>query len=173
MNTGQHESGDDKSGGTPRTADLVDIHGDDLPSCELQLVNYGGHQRFSGPIVTFQTVDDNLLLKQLTGEPGQGRVIVVDAGGSLRTAMLGGDMAARAANSGWAGIVIHGAVRDSVELAQLPIGIKALGTNPRRSKKAGTGQIDVEVDFGSVHFAPGFVIVSDEDGIVVLPQPTT
>jgi regulator of ribonuclease activity A len=157
----------------PRTADLIDLHGDELPSCDVQLINFGGHTRFSGPIATFRTTDDNLVVRQITAEPGEGRVLVIDAGGSLHTAMIGGDMAAKAADNGWAGLVIHGAVRDSAELAQLPLGVKALGTNPRRSKKAGTGDRDIDVHFGSVVFRPGLLLVSDEDGIVVIPALTT
>lgn len=154
---------------TTCTADLVDEYGDDLQSCELQLRQFGGARTFRGEIVTMRSHEDNMLLKQIISEPGEGRVIVVDTGGSLRVAMIGDNMAATAAANGWAGFVINGSVRDSVALADIPIGVKAVGTNPRRSDKDGTGERDVPVSFGGITFHPGAVLVSDDDGIVVLP----
>jgi len=153
---------------TTSTTDVVDEFGDAAQSCDLQLRNFGGRHRFSGTIVTFRSPEDNIVLKTIVTEPGQGRVIVVDAGGSLHGAMLGDNMAAVAAAAGWAGLVVNGAVRDSVALTELPIGIKALGTNPRRSRKEGAGERDVDVEFGGVVFRPGDHLVADEDGIVVV-----
>jgi regulator of ribonuclease activity A len=151
------------------TSDLYDLHGETLQSCDLQLRQLGGISSFAGPIVTFRSHEDNLLLKRIIDEPGVGRVLVVDTGGSLRVAMLGDSMAARAARNGWSGIVVNGAVRDIPALAGLPLGIKALGANPRRSRKDGRGERDVVVTFGGAAFTPGRVLVSDDDGIVVLP----
>lgn len=151
------------------TSDLYDLHGEALQSCDLQLRQLGGIRHFSGPIVTFRSHEDNLLLKRIVDEPGVGRVLVVDTGGSLHVAMLGDSMAARAARNGWSGIVVNGAVRDVRALAGLPLGVKALGVNPRRSRKDGTGERDVVVAFGDAAFTPGRVLVSDDDGIVVLP----
>lgn len=152
------------------TADLYDLYGDQLQSCDLQLRQLGGVSRFSGPIVTFRSDEDNLVLKSIIREPGAGRVLVVDTGGSLHVAMLGDSMAARAARNGWSGLVINGAVRDVQALAGLPLGVKALGANPRRSRKAGAGERDVVVTFGGAVFTPGRMLVSDNDGIVVLPD---
>lgn len=154
----------------PRTTDLVDEHGDALQSCDLQLRDLGGRARFWGLISTFRSPEDNIVLKQVVSEPGEGRVIVVDAGGSLHGAMIGDNMAARAAVNGWAGFVINGVVRDVAALARLPIGVKAIGTNPRRSRKDGAGERDVDVTFGGVTFRPGDLLVADEDGVVVLPS---
>lgn len=151
------------------TSDLVDEHGDAIQSCDLQFRDFGGNVRFGGVITTFRSPEDNLVLKQIVAEPGEGRVIVIDAGGTVHGAMLGDNMAEKAAANGWAGLIVHGAVRDSRALASLPIGVKALGTNPRRSAKAGVGERDVDVAFGGVTFTPGRVVVADEDGIVVLP----
>lgn len=151
------------------TSDLYDLHGETLQSCDLQLRQLGGIRHFSGQIVTFRSDEDNLLLKRIIDEPGAGRVLVVDTGGSVRVAMLGDSMAARAARNGWSGIVVNGAVRDVQALAGLPLGIKALGANPRRSRKHGTGERDVVVTFGGAVFTPGHVLVSDDDGILVLP----
>lgn len=157
----------------PSTSDLVDQFGDGLQSCDIPFRDFGGHVRFGGVIATFRSPEDNIILKEMTAEPGRGRVIVVDAGGTTHGAMLGDNMAERAAANGWAGIIVHGAVRDSRALAELPIGIKALGTNPRRSRKNGEGERDVDVTFGGVVFRAGDHVVADEDGIVVLPADAT
>jgi regulator of ribonuclease activity A len=151
-----------------RTADLCDLHGDRLQSCTLQLRQYGGKRSFSGRVVTFRSDEDNLLLKDIIQEPGDGRVLVVDTAGSVRVAMIGDSMAETAARNGWAGFVINGAVRDVCALAELPIGIKAMGSNPQRSRKTGSGERDVPVGFGGVVFRPGSYLVSDDDGIVLL-----
>jgi regulator of ribonuclease activity A len=115
-------------------------------------------------------MDDNVLVKQLLGTEGHGRVLVVDGGGSLTTALLGDKMAGMGCKNGWAGIVINGAVRDTVALATIAFGVKALGSNPRKSGKVGTGQIDVAVQFGTVKFTSGQWVYCDEDGIVVADQ---
>ena len=151
------------------TADLYDEHGDTLDSCETQFRSYGGHRAFSGPAVTLRCVEDNVVLRSVISEPGNGRVVVVDGGGSLHRALMGDLMAQLAVDNGWAGIVVHGAVRDTAVLAGMPIGIKALGTNPRPSTKTGAGARDVEVSFGGAIFRPGDHVFCDDDGIVVLP----
>jgi regulator of ribonuclease activity A len=127
------------------TSDLYDQHGESLESCDLPFRNYAGLRAFSGEIVTFRSREDNLILKDIVAERGNGRVIVVDTEGVTRCAMLGDNMALKAHANGWAGIVINGAVRDVEALSQIPIGIKALGSNPRRSLKAGAGERDVAI----------------------------
>jgi regulator of ribonuclease activity A len=127
--------------------------------------------RFSGPVRTVSCRHDNALVKQVLAEPGDGAVLVVDGGGSLHTALMGDVIAASAVAGGWAGVVIHGAVRDTVALAAMDLGIKALGSNPRKSAKAGAGEVDEPVEFGGVLFAPGAHLYSDEDGILVTRQP--
>lgn len=149
------------------TADVMDRHPDAYDVCELQLRSLGGRAAFQGAVSTVQCLEDNVLLRAALDEPGAGRVLVVDGGGSLRTALLGDVVAGLAVSNGWAGLVVHGAVRDSLALADLDLGIKALGTNPRKSGKAGTGQRDVPVSFGGATFSPGALLVSDEDGLVV------
>ncbi|MGR6915565.1 ribonuclease E activity regulator RraA [[Actinomadura] parvosata] len=149
------------------TADLYDEHGDRLDSCDLQLRQYGGRRAFSGTIATVRCHQDNALLKSVLGEPGEGRVLVVDGGGSLHTALMGDLIAGMAAGNGWAGVVINGAVRDVTALRELDLGIKALGSNPRKSGKSGTGERDVPVSFGGVTFRPGAELFSDDDGILV------
>ncbi|MEU6730265.1 ribonuclease E activity regulator RraA [Nonomuraea wenchangensis] len=152
---------------TISTADLYDEHGDRLDSCQLQLRQYGGRRAFSGRIVTVRCHEDNALLKSVLSEPGEGRVLVVDGGGSLRAALMGDVIAGIAVASGWAGVVINGAVRDVAALRDLDLGVKALGSNPRKSAKTGAGERDVPVTFGDAVFHPGAELFSDEDGILV------
>ncbi len=150
------------------TADLLDEHPDDALVCQLAFRQFGGVQEFSGPISTIRCFEDNVLLKARVAEPGLGRVLVVDGGGSLgsrSSATWSRGSRPRAAGSG---VVVHGCVRDVAVLRHLPIGIKALGSNPRPSGKAGAGEIDVPVEFGGVTFRPGALLTSDDDGIVVL-----
>jgi regulator of ribonuclease activity A len=154
---------------TRATADILD----ELPDagvCLLPLRSFGGRRAFSGELRTVRCFEDNVLLKRALGEPGDGRVLVVDAGGSMRVAVLGDNIGALAQESGWAGIVVNGCVRDVDALAGLDLGILALGSNPRPSGKAGDGEVDVPVTFGDVMFRPGDMLYADADGVVVLPR---
>jgi regulator of ribonuclease activity A len=153
---------------SPATADLIDAHGT-LPSCDTQFRSFGGAPRFHGVIRTIRCRDDNALVKRLLSEPGAGQVLVVDGGGSLHCALVGDVVAGSALANGWSGLVIHGAIRDALAMLRLGIGVKALGTNPRKSAKTGAGEIDVAVSFGGVVFTPGHQLYADEDGIVVSP----
>jgi len=149
------------------TADLYDVHGDSLQSLPLQLRSFGGRARFEGPIRTVRCFQDNALLKSVLSSPGDGAVLVVDGAGSYDTALMGDMIAQLAVDNGWAGVVIHGCVRDSAMIATMPLGVKALGTNPRKSGKEGTGEVDVDVVFGGVRFRPGARLHADEDGVLV------
>jgi regulator of ribonuclease activity A len=149
------------------TADLVDDIGPDVRSCDVQFRQFGGRTQFAGPISTVRCFQDNALLKSVLSEPGEGRVLVIDGGGSLHTALVGDVIAELARRSGWAGLIVNGAVRDAATLRDLDLGIKALGTNPRKSTKTGAGDRDVVLDIGGVTFAPGEFAFSDDDGIVV------
>ena len=151
------------------TADLVDDIYPDVRSCDLQLRNFGGVTDFAGPITTVKCFQDNALLKSVLVEPGEGGVLVIDGDGSLHTALVGDVIAGIAKDSGWAGLIVHGAVRDASTLRTIDVGIKALGTNPRKGGKTGAGERDVEVTFGGVTFVPGEIAYCDEDGIVVVP----
>lgn len=150
------------------TADLLDEHADRAEVCALALHVYGGATVFAGAIETVRCFEDNLLLKQRLAEPGHGRVLVVDGGGSLRVALVGDKIATLARDNGWAGIVINGAVRDVATLGDVAVGVRALGSNPRRSTKQGTGELGVPVEFGGVTFRPGATLYADADGVVVL-----
>jgi regulator of ribonuclease activity A len=151
------------------TADLVDAH-EELQSCDLQFRSFGTRQRFSGAVSTVRCRHDNALVKKVLSQPGAGSVLVIDGDGSMHCALVGDVIAGMAAANGWAGIVVRGAIRDSAAMATLDLGIKALGTNPRKSAKAGEGEIDVPVEFGGVIFTPGDYLYADEDGIVVSPR---
>jgi regulator of ribonuclease activity A len=151
------------------TADLYDTHLDALQSCHLQLRQFGARRAFSGPIVTVRCHHDNVVLKATVSEAGHGRVLVVDGAGSLEAALMGDMIATIAAGNGWAGVVINGAVRDVAVLATVDLGIKALGSNPRKSRKDGVGDRDLDITFGGVTFHPGDLLFSDDDGILTAP----
>jgi regulator of ribonuclease activity A len=150
------------------TADLVDSIGPDVRSCDLQFRQFGGHSEFAGPITTVRCFQDNALLKSVLSQPSAGGVLVIDGAGSLHTALVGDLIAELARSNGWAGLIVNGAVRDAAALRGLDIGIKALGTNPRKSTKTGEGERDVEISLGGVAFVPGDTAYSDDDGIVVV-----
>ena len=152
------------------TTDLYDDFQDIVQTCSVQFRDFGGRKRFFGPIRTVQCLKDNQLFRTLLDEPGDGAVVVVDGGASTETALMGDIIAAKGAKNGWAGCVILGAIRDSVEVGKIDFGAKALGVNPAKSAKAGTGAVDVPVEFGGVLFQPGHWIYCDEDGILVAPQ---
>ena len=150
------------------TADLVDSIGPDVRSCDVQFRQLGGRAEFAGPISTVRCFEDNALLKSVLSERGGGGVLVIDGDGSLHTALVGDVIAELARSNGWTGLIVNGAVRDSATLRGMDIGIKALGTNPRKSTKTGAGERDVEVSLGGVTFVPGEIAYSDDDGIVVV-----
>lgn len=150
------------------TADLVDSIGADVRSCDVQFRQFGGHTQFAGQISTVRCFQDNALLKSVLSQPNEGGVLVVDGGGSLHTALVGDLIAELARSNGWAGLIVNGAVRDAAALRGLDIGIKALGTNPRKSTKTGDGERDIEITLGGVTFLPGEIAYSDDDGIVVV-----
>ncbi len=156
---------------TYATADLVDAHQERVRTCETQFRQFGGRRAFAGLVRTVRSREDNVLLRGILATPGNGAVLVVDGGGSLRMALVGDVIAGLALENGWSGLVIFGAVRDSIALGALDIGIKALGTNPMKSAKRGDGEADVPVTFGGVTFTPGMMLYSDDDGIVVSDEP--
>lgn len=149
------------------TADLFDTYEDRCSSCQIQFKQYGGRRSFAGRIQTVECLGDNALLRRALENHAVGDVLVVDGGGYLGCALIGDMMAGLGLRSGWSGAVVYGAVRDVNALAELDFGIKALGTNPQRSGKNGTGRVNVPVSFGGVTFVPGHWLYSDEDGILV------
>lgn len=159
------------------TCDLCDAHKNDS-SGEFRVLppvfkDFGGIEKFSGPIVTIKCFEDNSLVKTAVDSAGAGRVLVVDGGASLRRALLGGNLGAAAARNGWSGIVIDGCLRDVAELAECKVGIRALAAMPLPTEKRQQGQADVAIQIQGVWVHPGDWLYADEDGIVVMPRPGT
>jgi regulator of ribonuclease activity A len=153
------------------TPDLCDAHGDAVRVAEPVFRDFGGARRFSGEVETLRVFEDNALVRSALETPGRGRVLVVDGGGSVRTALVGGNLAALAVRNGWSGVVVYGAVRDVAELEAVPVGIKALAASPRTSAKAGAGERGVEVKLAGLTVAPGNFLWADEDGVLVADRP--
>ncbi|WP_029891370.1 ribonuclease E activity regulator RraA [Polycyclovorans algicola] len=153
------------------TTDLCDDH-PGLQVCEPIFLDFGGAIAFAGPIKTLKVFEDNALVRSTLEQPGGGQVLVVDGGGSLRCALVGGNIGALAEKNDWAGLVVNGCVRDSEELAEQEVGIKALATHPRKSEKGlHTGHVDRTVEFAGVRFESGAWLYADADGIVVAASP--
>ena len=153
------------------TTDLSDAH-PDAQVCEPVFRDFGGRKAFHGAIKTLKIFEDNALLRATLETPGENRVLVVDAGGSMRCAVLGGNLGQLAVKNGWAGLVINGCIRDSEEIAGQPVGVKALAAHPRKSEKGlHSAHADRAVSFAGVGFRPGAWLYADADGIVVLDQP--
>ena len=164
------------SGARFATTDLLDAHEAEVESGTVQvlqpgLIALGRVVAFSGPVVTLKLFEDNSLLADLVKAPGEGRVAVVDAGGSLRCGVFGGNLAVTAARNGWAGIVIYGCARDADEIDACEIGVRALALNPRRSIKRGEGQRDIPVTFLGATIRPGHWLYADRDGVIVSQRP--
>jgi regulator of ribonuclease activity A len=155
---------------TISTPDLSDA-APEARAIELQFRNLGGVRQFGGEAVTIKCHEDNSLVKACVQEPGKGRVIVVDGGGSLRRALLGDMLAEEAVKNGWAGLVINGAIRDVDEIGATPLGVQALGTCPLKTEKLGAGQRDVPVAFGGVEIRPGYYVYADNNGVLVSAKP--
>jgi regulator of ribonuclease activity A len=149
------------------TADLCDAYPDAVRVAEPLLHSYGGVIRFGGQMETLQVFEDNGLVREVLETAGRGRVLVVDGGGSLRTALVGGRLASLAQTNGWSGLVINGCIRDSAEIAELTIGMRALSTSPRRSSKAGVGTRGIMLTFAGLTFTTGEYLYADEDGVLV------
>ncbi|HWA19598.1 MAG TPA: ribonuclease E activity regulator RraA [Devosia sp.] len=149
------------------TADLCDAHEADIAIALPVFREYGNVKGFHGRVVTLRLHEDNLLLRQTIEKPGEGRVVVIDGGGSLRRALIGGNLATLAHKNGWAGLVFNGLVRDVAELAEVPMGIRALGSTPLRPRSEGYGERDVPVQLPGVVVRPGDYLYADEDGMIV------
>ena len=149
------------------TADLCDQYPDEIGVAEPVLTDFGGIAGFDGSITTVRVFEDNVLVRDALEEPGDGRVLVIDGGGSLRCALLGDRLAGMALANGWSGIVVNGCIRDAAALSEIAVGIRALATHPRKSAKTGDGERDVEVTFAGVTFVPGQRLYADHDGVLV------
>lgn len=152
-----------------RTADLCDRYASTqhIQIAEPIFKSFGGKSAFSGSAITLKIFEDNVLLKRTLEENGEGRVLVVDGGGSHRCALLDRELAELACAKSWEGLILYGCVRHSVELQNLPIGIRALHTHPLPGHQRGGGDRDILITFASVNFRNDFHVYADEDGIVV------
>lgn len=150
-----------------QTTDLCDQFESELQVCAPLFRSYGGKTRFAGPIATIKCFEDNSRVREMANERGEGRVLVVDAGASLRRAVLGDQIAANAVKNGWTGFLIFGALRDSAAIGALPLGAFAMGTCPLKTDKRGEGQRDLALQFAGVTFHPGDWVYADEDGVIV------
>jgi regulator of ribonuclease activity A len=157
---------------TLKTSDLCDAC-DEALACALPFRGWGRRRAFAGNIRTIRCHEDILLMRDVINQPGNGNVLVIDGGGSMARALFGDVMAANASRNGWAGLVINGVIRDGLEIDTMEIGVKALGTVPRRGGRTGAGEVDVHLSFGGITFAPGRRLVADEDGVIVLPHGLT
>ena len=157
------------------TCDLCDLHKNDSSGAFRVLPplyrDFGARRRFAGPVSTVKCFEDNTLVKAALDEPGRQRVLLVDGGASMRRALVGGNLAAAAARNGWAGVVVHGCVRDSAELGRSEVGIRALALMPLPTEKRNQGERDVALQIEGVWVRPGDWLYADEDGIVVMPPP--
>lgn len=154
-----------------KTADLSDANESRLQVVLPGLRNFGGQTCFHGEVVTVKSFNDNSKVREQIWSAGEGRVLVIDNEASMTCAMLGDMMAAKAIENGWAGVVINGCIRDSVDIGGMDIGVKAIATNPLRSVKEGRGEVNIDVIFFGVTFRPGEYLYSDEDGILLSPEP--
>ncbi|EOA05502.1 ribonuclease activity regulator protein RraA [Herbaspirillum frisingense GSF30] len=158
------------------TCDLCDANEDKLASGTLHVLppifaSFGRRQAFSGPARTLKVFEDNVLVRATLETPGNGQVLVVDGGGSLRCALVGGNLAQLAQDNGWAGILVNGCVRDAAELNACDVGIRALASHPQRSFRKGAGDADIKVGIAGVAVYPGDWIYADVDGVLVARTP--
>lgn len=152
------------------TCDLCDEFESILQIAEAAFASFGGRHAFSGRIATVQCPEDNSLVREMVATDGRGQVLVVDGGGSLRRSLLGDQLAEKAVENGWEGIVINGAIRDVEALAELDIGVMALGVIPLKTEKKGLGSRNVTVHFANVTFTPGHFLYADDNGLIVAPR---
>ncbi len=155
---------------TLATADLCDANLDKVKVCHIPFRSFGQVAAFHGPIRTLSVLDDNALVRQALERPGQGAVLVVNGGGSLKRALVGDNLVKLALDNGWAGIIVFGAIRDSAVIDTMNVGIKAVGTIPLRADRDAIGEVDIPTAFGRVIFTPGDWLYADADGVIVSPH---
>ena len=154
-----------------QTTDLCDANEGKVRAVAPMFRSFGGQTRFAGQIRTLKVFEDNSLVRSTLDSPGNGNVLVVDGGGSMRCAMVGDQLALLGVKNGWAGIVVYGCIRDSGPIGSMELGVFALGTHPMKSIKKGAGDQDIPVTFGGVTFTPGNWLYADEDGVIVSEAP--
>ncbi len=150
-----------------KTADLCDDFSDTLQVVSPLFQSFGGNKQFSGIIQTVKIFEDNVLVREMLSQKSSGDVLVVDGGGSLRCALLGDMLAEMGYKNEWAGVIVYGCIRDSVDINNMPIGVRAIQTHPLKSIKKGWGDKNIPVTFAGATFNPGEYLYADEDGIVL------
>jgi regulator of ribonuclease activity A len=150
-----------------KTADLCDGFSDTLQVVSPLFQSFGGNKQFSGIIQTVKIFEDNVLVREMLSQKASGDVLVVDGGGSLRCALLGDMLAEMGYKNGWSGVVVYGCIRDSLDINNMPIGVRAIQTHPLKSIKKGWGDKNIPVTFAGATFNPGEYLYADEDGIVL------
>jgi regulator of ribonuclease activity A len=158
------------------TADLCDSHEEELRTGTLRALapmfrSFGGRSAFQGRIATLKLFEDNSWVRKALAQPGAGRVLVIDGGGSLRCALVGDQLAALGVRNGWSGIVVYGCIRDAAAIRAMGIGVLALATHPRKTDKKDVGEADVPVSFGGITFHAGEWLYADDDGVLVAAHP--
>ncbi len=153
-----------------KTTDLCDQYGDQVHVAEPVFRSYGARRAFHGPVQTVRVHEDNVLVRAQLAERGEGRVLVVDGGASMHCALLGDNLAALAAANGWAGVIVNGCIRDAADIARIELGVLALHTHPRKSRKEGHGEVGLPVRFAGIGLRPDAWVYVDEDGLVVAEQ---
>lgn len=153
------------------TSELCDLYADMIDVVEPIFANYGGRRSFGGVINTLKCFEDNGLVRQMLSEPGVGKVLLIDGGGSARRALIDAELAAMAAENGWEGIVCYGSVRDVDTLEDFDIGIQAVNAIPVRADDQGFGEVDAPVCFAGVTFLPGDHLYADSTGIILSADP--
>ena len=153
------------------TSELCDIYLDQVDVVEPMFSSYGGRNSFGGQITTIKCFEDNGLINTVLSEPGAGRILLIDGGGSLRRALIDVELAQRAAHNAWEGIIVYGCVRHVDELDELDIGIHAMASIPVGADEQGIGEVDVAVNFGGVTFLPEDHLYADNTGVILSPEP--
>ncbi len=153
------------------TSELCDTYADQVDVVEPMFSSYGGRNSFGGIITTVKCFESNGLIRELVQEPGAGRVLLIDGGGSLRRALIDAEIASTAVESGWEGIVCYGSLREVDALADLDIGIQALASIPVGAEDNDVGETDLPVNFGGVTFLPEDHLYADTTGIILSPEP--
>lgn len=154
----------------PNSENELEPKGEDIPKIQVtgnRFKSYGGRPRFYGEVVTLKIFEDNQLVRDQVSSDGTGKVLVIDGGASMRRALLGDMLAAKAVKNGWNGVIINGCIRDSVDMATMNLGVFALGTVPIKTVKNGVGQTNVQINFENLTIHAGDYIYADEDGIIV------
>ncbi|MFP8965348.1 ribonuclease E activity regulator RraA [Pokkaliibacter sp. CJK22405] len=151
--------------------DLCDAFPDKVQVCEPVFKSYGGSICYGGKIVTIKCFEDNSLVKDMVKKRGDGKVLVVDGGGSLRHALCGDLLAGQAMANGWEGVIVNGCIRDAGLIGEMTIGVHALATIPLRSANEGKGELNIPVRFAGVTFVPGQYVYADLNGVLASETP--